>query len=119
MITKQQLKELEVGESLSYKFKDKLEVQRIRNYAMSLKSSEYDFTVRTSNGIVTATRISTVTPERLTDQLKAMSVGQVIHPCSSKHLSNVKAVVDYLGGGWDVSLVCQVIRTTSNKTKKI
>lgn len=110
MITKQQLQQLNVGESLTYAFSNKLEVQRIRNYAMSLKSSEYDFTVRTANGMVTATRISTVTPERLTDQLNAMHSGQVIHPCSSKHLRNVKAVVDYLGGGWEVSLVVQVIK---------
>lgn len=111
MITKKQLQDLEVGESLTSTAKDKNDVQRIRNFTMWLKKKMgYDFTVHSKDGEVTATRISAVTPERLTDQLRAMSIGQVIHPCSSKNLSNVKAVVDYLGGGYDVCLVVQVTR---------
>ena len=109
MITKQQLKELEVGESLTHKFKDKLEVQRIRNYAMSLKSSEYDFTVRTQDGIVTATRISTVTPERLLDILNSMKPGQIIHPAPSTRYCNIHAVCRYIDkDGFRVTTVTQV-----------
>ena len=109
MITKEQLKELSIGESLTYKFKDKLEVQRIRNYAMSLKSDEYDFTVRTSNGFVTATRISTVTPERLLDILNSMKSGQIIHPGSSTRYRNIHAVCRYIDkDGFRVTTVTQV-----------
>lgn len=110
MITKQQLKELSVGESISYAFSDKLEVQRIRNYAFSAKTEGKDYTVKTSGDTVTVTCIDGTTPTRIVDQLNSMSIGQVIHPAHSRNRDIIDNCARNVEGEFKIETVVQVTK---------
>lgn len=109
-ITKKQIQELGDGGQLSSPNHGGAYVQRIRNYATAMKTESYRFGVRVNADQVTVTRIPTLTPDMLTDKLRAMKPGEVWHPCESRLRGNVAATVAHLGGGYSVRLVVEVVK---------
>lgn len=109
-ITKQTLQQLEVGQSLTTIATDKSHVQRIRNYAFSAKSSTKDYTVKRSGHNITVTCISATTPTRIVDQLNAMQVGEVIHPCHSRNRDIIENCARNVEGEFKIETVVQIVR---------
>lgn len=107
-ITKSQIAALVDGEKLTSTATDKAYIQRLRNYCQELKSDHHRYTVKVSGGIVTVSRIPTITPQGLTEKLRAMKPGEVCHPCEGRMVRNVAATVAHLGGGYRVRTVVEV-----------
>ena|SRR5690606_15852335 len=109
-ITKPQIAALTDGEKLTSPATDKAYIQRLRNYCQELKSEQHRYTVTVSKGIATVERISIITPQGLTDKLRAMKPGDVCHPAEGRRIREVSATAHMLGGGFKVRTVVEVIR---------
>src|SRR5690606_5139938 len=109
-ITKQQIAALTDGEKLTSPAPDKAYVQRLRNYCQELKSEQHRYSVTVSNGLVTVRRIHTITPQGLTEKLRAMKPGEVCHPCEGRRIREVSATAHMLGGGFKVRTVVEVTK---------
>lgn len=109
-ITKQQIAALADGEKLTSPALDKAYVQRLRNYCQELKSDQHRYSVTVYNGMVTVRRISTITPQGLTEKLRAMKPGEVCHPCEGRRIREVSATAHMLGGGFRVRTVVEVTK---------
>ena len=109
-ITKPQIAALTDGEKLTSTATDKAYVQRLRNYCQELKSDHHRYTVTVSKGMVTVSRISIITPQGLTEKLRAMKPGDVCHPAEGRRIREVSATAHMLGGGFLVRTVVEVIR---------
>ena len=109
-ITKSQIAALADGEKLTSPATDKAYVQRLRNYCQELKSDRHRYSVTVSKGMVTVSRIPTITPQGLTEKLRAMKPGEVCHPAEGRRVREVSATAHMLGGGFKVRTVVEVIR---------
>lgn len=109
-ITKEKISKLMDGEKITCTDTDKAYLQRLRNYCQELKSDHHRYPVTVSKGVVTVSRISIITPQGLTDKLRAMKPGEVCHPCEGRMVRNVAATVSHLGGGYSVRLVVEVVK---------
>lgn len=114
MITPKDIDILQVGHSISERVAKDTEgkkyIQRVRNYAQDLKKPDVDYTVRVKGNVLTVTRIDTTGPHKMTDKLRSMKVGEIIHPAPSRKHSNIKSIADSLDGEYKVSSVIQVER---------
>lgn len=107
MITKQQIELLTVRESLQHTYETKQEIQRIRNYCNTL---EGEFQTRVKSGKVTVTRISHISKESLTSDLRQMEVGEVLYPSRSNKIALVQGTAAALEGEYEISTVVKVRR---------
>lgn len=107
MITKQQIEVLTVGESLSQPVETKQEIQRIRNYCNTL---EGEFQTRVKSGKVTVTRISHLSKDSITTDLRQMQVGEVLYPSRSNKIALVQGTAAALEGEYEISTVVKVRR---------
>ncbi len=109
-ITKSQIAALTDGEKLTSIAKDRAYVQRLRNYCQELKSEQHRYSVTVSNGLVTVSRIHTITPQGLTEKLRSMKPGEVCHPAEGRRIREVSATAHMLGGGFKVRTVVEVVK---------
>jgi hypothetical protein len=109
-ITKDDIRKLQVGQFISEKTIDKAYIQRLRNYCHSLKSDNHDYTVKNKKGEVIITRIDTTNPQRLTDKLRCMKVGDVIYPAKANKQGIVAGTAAAIEGQYEISTVVKVVR---------
>lgn len=107
MITKQQIELLTVGESINDTVDSKQEIQRVRNYCNTL---EGEFQTRSKNGIIRVTRISHLSKDSLTTDLRQMEVGEVLYPSRSNKIALVQGTAAALEGEYEISTVVKVKR---------
>ena len=94
-ITKKQIADLEVGQSVSGAgASDRLYMQRLRNYAHSLRNDTRVYTVKKNADTVTVTRLKE--PAGLTARLRSMQPGEVCYPCEVNHSPFVRQTVAQL-----------------------
>src|SRR5690606_27348339 len=109
-ITKPQIAALTDDEKLTSTATDKAYVQRLRKYCQRRKCDHHRYTVAVSKGLVTVSRRSTITPQGLTDKLRAMKPGDVCHPAEGRRIREVSATAHMLGGGFKVRTVVEVVK---------
>lgn len=94
MITQEQINDLKLGESIMDTFADKNEKQRIRNYC-HLADGVFE-TRTTSDNEIIVTKVSNMTRDNLTNTMRKMKVGEIIHPLPSGNSPIAAGTADHL-----------------------
>ena len=90
--TKQQIR-TERGEKIT----SPVRIRRSPAFEDCQGASEHRYSVTVSNGMVTVRRIHTITPQGLTEKLRAMKPGEVCHPCEGRRIREVSANRSHVG----------------------
>lgn len=102
---KQQIEQLQVGDSIIIPCKDKIEKQRIRNYCTAINGV---FRTRTTPEGFKVTKVSEMNKETLSNELRAMSTGEEKY--IERPIAIVSGTIASIDGDYEVSTVTKVRR---------